>query len=234
MITLLLLALAAGDTVVEAGRTLTLSEDLVLSGNDSLEVRGTGEARCSIAGNGHSIRTADSWTGRIRIHACDLRGLGGPKTPAIETKAAGSSELVLDGSLFDECSSLSIRTDGSSTARITGCTLLETSTVVVDKAREKSLPILVARGNSAAPKVFQGNRVYKSHLEIEAPNWQIADNLLIGWRSGVFAFGAGTIVKGNYIHVLMPRTPEFPWWSQVASFTTARGALAEDNIIRDG
>jgi hypothetical protein len=50
----------------------------------------------------------------------------------------------------------------------------------------------------------------------------------------VFATGAGTVVKGNYIHVLMPRTAEFPWWSQVASFTTARGALAEDNVIRDG
>ncbi|HLY08392.1 MAG TPA: hypothetical protein VKW04_03695, partial [Planctomycetota bacterium] len=49
-----------------------------------------------------------------------------------------------------------------------------------------------------------------------------------------FATGAGTVVRGNYIHVLMPRTAEFPWWSQVASFTTARGALAEHNVIRDG
>ena len=234
MIILLLFAWAAGDTVVEAGQTLTLTEDLVLKGVDSLDVRGTKEARCTIAGNGHSIRTADSWTGKIRINACDLRGLGGPRDHAIETKGSGASEVLLDGSLFDGCSSLSIRTDERSTARVTNCTLLDSSTVVVDKAREKSLPIVVARGGSTAAKVFQGNRVYKSHLEIDGQNWQIEDNILIGWRSGVFATGAGTVVKGNYVHVLMPRTADFPWWSQVASFTTARGALAEHNVIRDG
>jgi hypothetical protein len=240
MLTLLLLALASGDTVVEAGKTLTLDADLVLAGTDSLAVRGTKDARCTIAGNGHSIRTAEGWTGSIRIAACDLRGLGGPKAHAIDVRAAGRAEVSLDGCLFDESSSISLRTDGSSAATIANCTLLGNSTVVVDKAREKSLPILVARGSSTAPKIFQGNRVYKSHLEIDAPNWRIGgdtdaqSNLLIGWRSGVFAFGAGTVVKGNYIHVLMPRTPEFPWWSQVASFTTARGALAEDNVIRDG
>jgi len=241
MFTLLLfLALASGDTLVEAGKTLTLDADLVLSGGDSLTIRGTKDARCTLAGNGHSIRTAEVWTGSIRIAACDLRGLGGPKAHAIDVRAAGKAEVSLDGCLFDESSSISLRTDGNSAATITNCTLLGNSTVVVDKAREKSLPILVARGSSSAPKVFQGNRVYKSHLEIDAPNWRIGgdadpeSNLLIGWRSGIFASGAGTVVKGNYIHVLMPRTAEFPWWSQVASFTSAKGALAEHNVIRDG
>ncbi|HEV3026963.1 MAG TPA: hypothetical protein VG457_05280, partial [Planctomycetota bacterium] len=220
MPTLLLLALALGDTVVEAGQTLALTEDLLLSGGDSLDVRGTPEARCRLSGNGHSIRTADRWTGRIRITSCDIHGLGAPQHPAIETRAAGHSELLLEACLFEESSSISIRTDEASTARIATCTLLENSTVVVDKAREKSFPIVVARGSSTAAKVFQGNRVYKSHLDIEAPNWLIGgdidaqSNLLIGWRSGVFATGTGTVVRRNYIHVLMPRTADFPWWSQ--------------------
>lgn len=231
---MLLLALAAGDTVVEAGKGLTLTEDLVLSGGDSLDVRGTKDARCTVTGNGHSIRTTDRWTGSLRITACDVHGLGGAKAPAIDTRAAGASETVLDGCVFDGCGPLSVRTDDSSTARILDCTILENSTVAVDKAREKSFPVVVARGGSTAEKVFRGNRVYKSHLEMDAPNWRIEGNVLIGWRSGVFAYGAGTVVRGNYIHVLMPRTAEFPWWSQVASFTTARGALAEHNVIRDG
>ncbi|MBV8882247.1 MAG: hypothetical protein JO332_19985, partial [Planctomycetaceae bacterium] len=234
MLTLLLLALAAGDTVLEAGQTLALTQDLVLSGSDSLDVRGTGNARCTIAGNGHSIRTTEQWTGRVRVSFCDLRGLGNVRAHALDTRGAGGSDVALDGCLFDQSSSLSLRTDGDSSARLTNCTILDNSTVAVDKAREKSLPVVIARGTSAAPKVFQGNRVYKSHLEIDAPNWLIADNLLIGWRSGIFAYGAGTVVKGNYIHTLMPRTEEFPWWSQVASFTSARGALAEHNVIRDG
>ncbi|HZE95910.1 MAG TPA: hypothetical protein VE981_02675 [Planctomycetota bacterium] len=230
----LILMLAAGDTVVEAGRTLTLAEDLVLQGADSLAVRGTAEQRCTIVGNGHSLRTGDQWTGKLRISFCDLKGLGSPKAPSIDARASGRAEIALDGCDFDECGPIALRTDDASEARVTKCLLRENSTVSVDKAREKSFPVFVARGSSTSPKVFQGNRVYKSHLEIDAPNWQIEDNLLIGWRSGVFAFGAATVVKGNYIHVLMPRTAEFPWWSQVASFTTAKGALAEHNVIRDG
>jgi hypothetical protein len=234
MIALLLLALAAGDTVLEAGQTLTLTEDLVLSGSSSLEVRGTADRRCAIVGNGHAIRSDGKWTGRLKITECDVHGLGAPKVHAIDLKAEDRGEIALDRCTFDGSSSISLRSDGASEARVTNCVILENSTALVDKAREKSFPVFVARGTSTAAKLFQGNRVYKSHLEIDAPNWKVDDNILIGWRSGVFAGGAGTVVANNYIHVLMPRTPEFPWWSQVASFTTAKGALAEHNVIRDG
>jgi hypothetical protein len=234
MVPLLLLLLAAGDTVVEAGKTLTLTEDLVLSGADSLEVRGAAGNRCTITGDGRSIRTTEKWTGRIRIEHCDLHGLGSAKINTLDVRASGKAGIVLDHCDFDACGPILIRTDEASDARVTNCLIRETSTVSVDKAREKSFPVFVARGGSTSPKLFVGNRVYKSHLEIEAPAWAIRDNLLIGWRSGVFASGAGTVVSDNYVHVLMPRTAEFPWWSQVASFTTARGALAENNVIRDG
>jgi len=234
MFALLLLALAAGDTVIEAGQTLTLAEDRVLSGPDSLEVRGTPDRRCVIVGNGHSIRSDGRWTGRLKIRDCDVRGLGTARIHALDLKAEDQAGILLDRCTFDGSSSISLRTDGASEARVTACIVLENSTVAVDKAREKSFPVFIARGSSTAAKLFQGNRVYKSHLEIEAPSWRIEGNLLIGWRSGIFASGAGTVVSGNYIHVLMPRTPEFPWWSQVASFTTAKGALAEHNVIRDG
>src|SRR6185295_11602181 len=231
MIALLLLALAAGDTVVEAGKTLTLTEDLVLAGGDGLDVRGTADQRCTIAGNCHSIRTAEKWTGRIRVNACDLKGLG---SPALDLKGSGRAAILLENCDLDACGPVHLRTDDEAEARISNSLIRENSTVGVDKAREKSFPVVVARGGSKSPKQFLGNRVYKSHLEIDAPGWLIKDNLLIGWRSGVFAYGAGTVVSDNYIHVLMPRTDVFPWWSQVASFTTARGALAEHNVIRDG
>ena len=230
MIALLLLALtAAGDTVVEAGKTLTLTEDLVLTGADSLEVRGALGNRGAIVGNGHSIRSAARWTGRVRIQHADLKGLG-----RIDLNASGRAEILLEYADLDGCGPVHLRTDGEAEARVSHSLIRENSTVAVDKAREKSFPVFVARGTSTSAKRFLGNRVYKSHLEIDAPGWSIKDNILIGWRSGIFAYGAGTVVTGNYIHVLMPRTPEFPWWSQVASFTSARGALAEHNVIRDG
>src|SRR4051794_26175818 len=54
---LLTLPLQAARHVVEPGQTLTLDEDLVLAGNDSLEVRGTPEKRCTLVGNNHRIRS---------------------------------------------------------------------------------------------------------------------------------------------------------------------------------
>ena len=185
MIALLLLALAAGDTVLEAGQTLTLTEDLVLSGAATIDVRGTADQRCVILGNGHAIRSDGKWTGRLKITGCDIRGLGAPKVHAIDVKAEDHAEIALDRCTFDGSSSISLRNDGASEARVTNCVILENSTALVDKAREKSFPVFIARGTSAAAKLFQGNRVYKSHLEIEAPNWKIDDNILIGWRSGV-------------------------------------------------
>jgi hypothetical protein len=77
-------------------------------------------------------------------------------------------------------------------------------------------------------------------VHVTGANWRIGgdtdedSNLVIGLRGGIFAYGEGTVVRGNYVHVLMPRTAEYPWWSQVSTFTTAKGALAEHNVIRDG
>jgi len=231
---LVLLVLSAGDTALGEGSTLKLTEDLVLTDHDQLLVQGTARKRCTILGNGHTIRTTDTWSGRVAIEHCDLRSLGTARDHAFDLRAVGQASILFEDCDFDTCGSIVLRTDGASEARVANSLIRDNSLVSVDKAREKSFPVFIARGTSTAAKLFQGNRVYKSHLEIDAPNWKIADNILIGWRSGVFATGAGTVVTGNYIHVLMPRTPDFPWWSQVASFTTARGALAEHNVIRDG
>jgi hypothetical protein len=241
MVTLILLAaLGLVDKVVEAGETLTLSQTYVLSGNDTLEIRGSADQRCTILGNGNQILTQRGWRGRVSIVNCDIRGLGTPSLHAVELEASGGADIRFDRCTFDASSSVYLRTEQESTARVTNCIVLPNSIVRVDKAREKSRPAFIAAGKSDKAKVFQGNRLYKSSVEIEAPAWLVGgnadaeSNLLIGWRAGIFASGEGTVVKGNYIHVLMPRTEEFPWWSQVASFTTSKGALAEHNVIRDG
>jgi hypothetical protein len=231
---LLLAVLLQGETIIEAGQTLTLTQDLVLSGGHVLDIRGTADRPCTIVGNGHQILTQPGWTGRIKISRCDVRALGTATTHAFDVRAAGKAQIALDHCTFDGSSSVFLRTDQDAEASVTDCVSLENSTVRVDKAREKSFPFFIASGSSPSPKVFRGNKVYKSHLQVDAPNWRIEDNLVIGWRAGIFATGAGTVVTGNYIHTLMPRTAEFPWWSQVASFTSARGALAEHNVIRDG
>jgi ferric-dicitrate binding protein FerR (iron transport regulator) len=238
-------------TIVQAGESLALTEDLVLSGTDTLEIKGTPERPCALVGNRHRIRTSGTWTGKVRIAHCDVRELGDRVTfspegkitsqaPALELTASQDAEISIDRATFRASSSVRLRLDGASTARFTNSVCAEDSVVSVDKARERSFAFFEATGSSGAPKVFQGNRVYRSYVEVTGKNWTIGgetdaeSNLIIGLRAGLLAYGEGTIVRGNYFHVLMPRTAEYPYWSQVSTFTTARGALAEHNVIRDG
>ena len=245
------LVVAKQSIVLEAGETHALAEDLVLSGQDSIEVRGTPEKRCTIKGNRHRIRTSGEWAGRIRISHCDLVELGdkpvfsaqgrlSSQAHAMELHASKDAEISVDHSTFRASSSVSLRVEGTSTVRFSHNVSGEDSVVWVDKAAERSVPFFTATGNSNGPKAFQGNRIYRSNVQISGRNWAIGgasdaeSNLVIGFRAGIFATGDGTVVRGNYLHSLMPRTAEFPYWSQVATFTTARGAIAEHNVIRDG
>lgn len=246
-----LLSGVATATVVEAGQTFRMNEDLVLSGGDTLEVKGTSERPCKIAGNHHRIRTSGEWTGRVRITHCEIGELGDLVTfspegrivsqaHALDLSASNAAQVSVESSTFRGSSSINLRLDGTSEARFVNNVCLEDSIVHVDKARERSIMFFEVAGSSPAPKFFQGNRIYRSGVQITGKNWMIGgdtdaeSNLVIGLRAGLFAYGEGTVVRGNYLHVLMPRTPEFPYWSQVATFTAARGALAEHNVIRDG
>jgi hypothetical protein len=231
----LLLALDPQEArVLKAGETLTLAEDLELSGGGSLEIQGTAEKRCTIVGNNHQILTKGKWTGRVSISYCDLRGLGAGERHALDLKASGQAEIAIDHCVFEESSSVSVRTDDQSSARFTNNLSRENSNVPMDKALEKSRSFFQASGSSTAAKVFKGNQILRSSGRFEAPNWLIEDNVFIGFRTGIFAYGKDVLVRGNYTHCLMPRTAEFPYWSQVSTFTTAKGAVAEDNVIRDG
>ncbi len=243
--------LAAARTV-EAGQTLDLKEDLVLAGDDTLEVRGTPERRCTVLGNGHRIRSQARWTGALRIRHCDLRGLGSParltdegsriqtEFPALDLAVMGQGAVVVEHSDFDGCAAVHVQTDGDSTAAFRANTFRENTLARADKDIGKSLPCFVARGNSRARKFFQGNRIWRSQARFTAPNWLVGgdadadSNLCIGLRIGLFAEGEGTVVRGNYLHLRMPITKEFPYYSQVSTFSTSKGALGEHNVIRDG
>jgi hypothetical protein len=98
----------------------------------------------------------------------------------------------------------------------------------------------VARGKSRVRKLFQANHVYRSQCRFSGPNWLVGgdsdaeSNICIGIRVGLFAEGEGTVIRGNYLHLRMPITAEFPYYSQVSTFSTSKGAIGEHNVIRDG
>src|SRR5689334_4366470 len=96
---LLLAVLLQGETIIEAGQTLTLTQDLVVP--EVFEVRGTAERPCTIVGNGHQILTQPGWKGRIKISWCDVRGLGTPPLHAFDLRAVGKGQITLDHCTFD-------------------------------------------------------------------------------------------------------------------------------------
>lgn len=243
---------AVADQVVEAGQTFELKEDLVLSGKESLEIKGAPDRRCTLVGNGHAIRSKGEWTGSVRIRHCDVRQLGAAakmtpdgrriatEFPALDLTITGNGELVLEQCVLDGCAAVHVQNDGESTATVRGTTFQENTLARADKDIDKSLPCFVARGRSRARKLFQANRVYRSQARFAGPNWLVGgdsdadSNICIGIRIGLFAEGEGTVVRGNYLHLRMPITEEFPYYSQVTTFSTSKGAIGEHNVIRDG
>jgi hypothetical protein len=243
---------AVADHTVEAGQTLSLNEDLVLTGEDSLDIKGTSDRRCTLIGNGHCIRSRGPWSGAVRIRYCDVRQLGAParmtedgrriaaEFPAIALTISGKGLLIVEHCVLDESAAVHVRNDGESMTSFRSNTIRENTLARADKDVDRSLPCFVGRGSSSARKLFQGNHVFSSQARFAAPNWLVGgdadtdSNICIGLRVGLFAEGEGTVVRGNYLHLRMPITKEFPYYSQVSTFSTSRGALGEHNVIRDG
>src|SRR5439155_25585629 len=107
--------------------------------------------------------------------------------------------------------------------------------VAISKDIGRSGDFFTAAGSSRGRKLFQGNFIPRGKVVVRAPNWLVGgdrdadSNLFIGLRIGIVADGEGTVVRGNYFHLRMPITKEYPYWSQISVFTTGRGVIGEDN-----
>src|SRR5437879_2599081 len=86
---------AAGPRTLKAGQVLSVSEDIVLKGDDVLEVQGTADKPCRLDGNCQQIRTSGDWKGRVHITYCEFRGLGSAKLPALDLTAAGDGDQIV-------------------------------------------------------------------------------------------------------------------------------------------
>jgi hypothetical protein len=231
----------AASKTVAAGETLTLTDDLLLSGEDVLRVDGTAQKRCTIAAAGQQIRTSGKWTGRVKISHCDIRGLGTASKAALELSAAGEGKIVIEHCTFDASGPVHLANLDNSAAEFRNNTIQANALVPVTNLPNESPPGFRASGNSPARKHFQGNHVYKSVVEFgNARNWVIggdadADgNILIGQRASLSIYRCNDFaVRGNYLHTEIPSFK----WSQVhtlAVLAPCPGLVIEHNIIRHG
>jgi hypothetical protein len=238
--------------IIEAGQTHTLNDDIVLDGDDTLQIRGTAEKPCALVGTRHRIYSGPKWTGSLAISHTTIRDLGGlpkrnpdglvtgPGALALDLKVGGKGTVGIEHCTLDACSAIHLQTDGASTASFRNNTVLENSVVAISKDIANSGDFFTAIGNSRERKFFQGNFIPRGKVVIRAPNWLIGgdrdadSNLFIGYRIGIVADGEGTVVRGNYLHLRMPITKEFPYWSQISVFTAGKSVVGEHNVIRDG
>ena len=249
--------------VVKVGQTLTLQGDIILAGDAVLDIQGTADQPCVIIGNGYQVKTKQEWTGRLRAAYCTFRQLGRPQAviripnpgnwsgfkiedpdvPAFDVTTGGKGEIAFDHCTFDDSSFLTFSTGGESTLSFRNNTILENGRFPVSEQPATSRAAFTLSGSSPAKKYFQGNRIYKGECRFSSPNVLVGgdrdedSNLLIGIRAKIQAAGGGTVIRGNYVHVLLlgrDVAPHFEYWSQVSTFEPGAGTLSEHNIIRDG
>jgi hypothetical protein len=220
---------------------LAVSEDLVLSGDDVLEVNGTAEKPCRIDANCQQIRTAADWRGRIKVSHCEFRSLGTAKKPALDIAAHGSGDkIVIEHSSFHACGAIHLANHDESATVFRNNTLLANSMLPVTNLPDESPPVFRATGQSPARKLFQGNRVDKSVVQFEnARNWLIGGlgenegNVILGMRGSISLFNCDdAVVRGNYIHTEIPSFR----WSQVHTLQVGgcRNLVTESNVLRHG
>jgi hypothetical protein len=233
---------SAASRTLQPGQVLGISEDLVLSGDDVLDVRGTAEKPCRIDANCQQIRTAPDWTGRVRVSHCEFRGLGSAKKPALDlTATADGDRIVIERSSFHACGAIHLTNDGTSATVFRHNTIHATSMVPVTNLPSESPPGFRAAGRSPARKLFQGNRVDRSVVLFDSvDNWLIGGpkdedaNVLIGMRASLtIARSSRTHVRGNYVHTDIPSYR----WSQVHTIAVqppCPGLVIEHNVFRHG
>lgn len=232
----------AASRTLRPGEVLGVSEDLVLSGDDVLDLRGTPERPCRVDANGQTIRTRGDWTGRIVARHCEFRGLGSATAPALDLAAAGDGEaIVIEQSMFHACGAVHLANHGNSATVFRGNHLRASSYVPVTNLPSSSPPIFRATGTSAAQKLFQGNRIDKSVVLFEnTHNWLIGGprdedaNLLIGPRASLSIHrSSAMLVRGNYVHTDIP-SYRYSQVHTLAVVSPCPGLVVEHNVLRHG
>lgn len=223
--------------------TMTLTSDLVLSGSTSFELIGTADKPAVLTStNGSRIRSADGWTGHLKIQHADIIGLGAMDRPGIEVTVGGSNALEISDSIFDACGPPALGANGQATIAFNRNTLQPNILTTVNDQPDygDSHPSLVFTDSSKAAKTFQGNNIGVSFVRFDhASNWTVggdhdADgNIIIGVRGGMEFDSASNIkIRGNFSYHRYPfgwsqgHNLDFPNGDDTGTFTI------EDNVFR--
>jgi hypothetical protein len=233
----------------------SMSTDITLRNDESVELVGTASRHCVVNGNGHRFVVADaSWTGHFRARYVDFSNVGAESLDILGGQRSGDyaylgsgSYLDIQDSTFQRSSGFNLYTGVDSYVIFKRNVYASDNLVSVNTNAALARPWFKESGPSTAPKFFQGNRIFRSWIEIGSPNWVIGaapgcstqcdvdGNILVGKRVGFTVRGNGAFVSYNYTHSMLDVTPDVPVWSQVYNLgALAAGSIAENNIFRTG
>ena len=223
--------------------SLTLTADVVLTGDDSFEPVGE---PCVIDGQGHSIRSVEPWNGHLWLHDCRLVGLGSEAKPSLDLTMDESAWTKVERCAFDGSGRVRLNNAADSTSLFSENTLLDNALLAEPELRDEALPIFLAEGgDGTGNKVFRGNKIFKGFVQFgKASHWLIGgdtaadSNILVGHRAGITLWGSDFTLRGNYVHDVYVTSPNEPLGNQESSlaveYETTPDVLVEHNVFRKG
>jgi hypothetical protein len=229
-------------------QVLNLTQDLVLSGSQSLQMVGSNApgGRVRLNGNGFRIRTSGTWSGHLTLRYADVVGLGQLNDGLLAIDLTTTAPLTLENCNFDGCGKLALTLNGTNTASISSnefrCNTLVPLSQYPDETYGdlSSFPALQFLGNSSGQKLYRANNMGAGWLRLTGvSHWTIggdtdADgNVFIGPRVGIMLENGSDhiTVRRNY-----SRHVYFGGWSQGNNFelgASDNNVLVEHNIVRD-
>lgn len=225
--------LIAIDAAPAHSRSVSLTEDLVLSGATALDW-----TDASVVGNGHTVRTAAGYSGQVTIRNSWVTGLGDYGAVGIDVTTTGP--IAVQDSIFEATAPLRLVANGAAAISIVGNEFRANNLVTYVAANPDATPILSIGGNATGAKVFQGNRVAGGIVLISnMSGWQIGGlgagegNIFMGPRAVLQLHNSSNAtIQGNYLH------HEYRGgWSQGFNLYFSggsNGATAEHNVIHSG
>lgn len=196
-----------------------LTQDVVLSGSDSLRWTGT------VDGRGYRLYTAADWTGSIDVQDCTIINLGDSVQPSLTIDGTGTVKLLRVS--FSRCNRIIV--NGAATpTHITHCSYeadcvnsIEQNGITGDNE-----PAFHVAGRGG---VFSHNIVLRGWVEF-GMGWTAEHNVIAGVRGGIRG-GGDTIARYNYTFADITVSENVPWWGDV--FNIAGGFADFSHNISD-
>ena len=231
-----------GSTLDSASITITI--DPLPSGRTVLELGADANGAIDwqdriVFGHGHHVDPAGA---AVVIRNSLVIGLGNEQTPGI---AGAAASVDIEQSVFEATAALDLTIAG--TALVRGSEFRANNLLHFEASDPDASPIVTLRGNGAAQKTFQGNRIGAGRLVFSnTRHWLIGGdgdaqvNILIGPRATMYLVDGSSdmVVRGNYDHHNYRGG-----WSQgfnlaftcnECSGASGGGILVEHNLIRGG